>query len=50
MKRELNWVVVVLVRAYFIGVVGRTRVTMSTMSFSVVVASLPMISATVAVS
>ena len=50
MKRELNWVVVVLVRTYFIGVVGRTRVTMSTMLFSVTVASLPMISATVAVS
>lgn len=50
MKRELNWVVVVLIRAYFIGVVGRTRVTMSTMPFSVMVASLPMISATVVVS
>ena len=39
MKRELNWVVVVLVRAYFIGVVESTQVTLSTMSFSVVVAS-----------
>lgn len=50
MKRELHWVVVVLVRATFIGVVESSRVTMSTMSFSVMVASLPMISATVDVS
>ena len=39
MKRELHWLVVVLVRAAVIGVVERTQVTMSTMSFSIMVSS-----------
>ena len=45
MKRELHWLVVVLVRAAVIGVVERTQVTMSTMSISMMVASTPTVRA-----